>query len=525
MELPDLRSRERFWIVTGLFLLVGFALFWKLGSYPLFLEEPRRALIALEMYLSDNWTVPTQYGELYHNKPPMWNWIILGAVSLFGEFSEWSVRFFGVVSFLLMGVIAFWVGDKYVSFSFGLHSAFLVLAMADALFYLTVVAGEIDLFYSLITFSSIILIFFLREKGEYGWMFFLGYATAAVGLLTKGLPSLLFLGITILIALWDNHKLKRLWTFGHALGIITFLGIVGWFAWSYHQQHDVSQFLTRLWTESRDKTNSGGWMKWSVHLVTFPFETLKNILPAGLLVIFALRKGFFDQLRNHRLIRFAFWVFLINILVYWLSPQTGSRYLYMLYPFLIMILLYAYHTDDGQGWRTLAFKTTGYVVLGVCLLACILFPRLTAAYSLDHTVLYAAVAAVGMSVILWLYFRYPAWRILCLVAGFFIVRILFDCSVHQIRATDSPMLEAKNRGHQVAMVAGHEPLYLYRDTGLSRTVAFYATREMGRIITKTEDLKQQGLYIIREEYLKGKNYSVYYSFPYKDEMTCVVRFH
>lgn len=525
MQFPSLNSREKFWLVVGLFLLAAFTLFWELGSYPLFLEEPRRALIALEMYLRDNWTVPTQYGELYHKKPPMWNWLIIASQGIFGDFSEWSVRFFGVVSFLLIGVITFWLGDKYVSFSFGLHSAFLVLVMVDALFYLTVVAGEIDLFYSLITYSSIVLIFFLREKGEYTWMFFLGYATAAIGLLTKGLPSIIFLGITIVIALWDNHKLKKLWSFDHLVGIITFAGIVGWFAWSYSQYQDVSQFVTTLWTESRDKTGSAAFPKFLIHLITFPLETLKNILPAGILILFAFRKGFFDEIRNHRLIRFCFWVSLANIFIYWISPQTGSRYLYMLYPLLVMILVYAYHTYKGRIWRNLTFKIIGYLVLSACLAACVLYPKLTSAYQLDHTIGHAFGAGIAITLILVLYYRYVQWRVLCLVGALFIIRILFDLSVHQIRATDSPMLEDKNRAHQIAVVAGDEPLYLYKDTGFSRSVAFYTTRETGKIIQHTSDFKKRGLYIVREDYLQGEDYDTYYSLPYKEELIYVVRFN
>lgn len=525
MTLPQFNRQQKIIIPLGLALLAVLALFINLGSYPLFLEEPRRALIALEMYLSDQWMVPTQFGEDYFKKPPVWNWIILFSHSIFGDFSEWSVRFFGVVSFLFMGVITWWVGNKYVNFSFGIHAALLVLTMADALFYLTVVSGEIDLFYSLISYAGIILIFFLREKGEYAWMFFLGYVFAAIGLLTKGLPSLVFLAITLLVALWDGYRLKKLWSIGNLLGIVAFAGIIGWFARSYAQQGEVTKYITTLWSESRDKTAVGAFdpARFFVHLFLFPLETLKNILPGGLLLIFALRKGFWDQLRSHRLIRFSFWVTLANVVLYWLSPETGSRYLYMLYPFMIIVLLYAFHTAK-QSWRDKALKWIGLVILGLFLVACIIYPIEFFKHVPNGAAPVCFLVACLMLVLIYGFLRWVKWRLLMIIIGFLFIRIVFDFSVHQLRAEESPMLEYKQRGVQLAMLAKDSPLFIYDDTRIAYTTAFYATRESQRIINRTKNKQKEGLYLVREDLLRDEEYDVYYLLPYRKETVYLVRF-
>ncbi len=525
--LPDFQKHQKVIIPLGLLLLTGLALFINLGEYPLFLEEPRRALIALEMYLSDQRMMPTQFGEAYFKKPPVWNWVILFSHSIFGDFSEWSVRFFGVVSFLLMGIITWWVGDKYVGFSFGLHAAFLVLTMADALFYLTIVSGEIDLFYSLITYAGIILIFFLREKGEYAWMFFLGYVFAAIGLLTKGLPSLVFLGITILIALWDGYKTRKLWSAGHLLGIAAFSGIIGWFVWSYSSYGDVTQYMTTLWIESKDKTAAGAFdiRKFLVHLVVFPFETLKNILPGGLLLLFALRKGFWDHIRSHRLIRFSFWVTLANIVLYWLSPETGSRYLYMLYPFMIIVLLYAYQTYEGPSWRITVFKVIGLVLLSLFLIACIVYPFNTFNIPVPHGVTMVSISVASLVIILiYGFLKWTKWRLIMLMVGFLLIRVVFDYSVHQIRATDSPMLDDKHKGIQIAKVAQEYPIFIYHDTRISYTSAFYATRESQRLIHRTSNKERQGLYLVRKDLLQNEDFDVHYQLSYRDKTVLLVRF-
>ena len=56
------------------------------------MEEPRRALIALEMLYSGDYLTPTIMGELYFAKPPLFNWIIIVSAKLFGSFSEMAVR-------------------------------------------------------------------------------------------------------------------------------------------------------------------------------------------------------------------------------------------------------------------------------------------------------------------------------------------------------------------------------------------------------------------------------------------------
>jgi 4-amino-4-deoxy-L-arabinose transferase-like glycosyltransferase len=94
--------------VAFVLLLLGF--FVHLGLSPLRLEEPRRALISLEMLFRDNWVVPTEMGEYYYKKPPVYNWVIGASYWLWGSQSEWAVRFLSVVSFVATGGLVFLVG-------------------------------------------------------------------------------------------------------------------------------------------------------------------------------------------------------------------------------------------------------------------------------------------------------------------------------------------------------------------------------------------------------------------------------
>ena len=56
-----------FYIISGLI---------HLGYYPLNGDEPRRAIVSIEMLHSGNYILPTTMGWEYYNKPPVYNWIM-----------------------------------------------------------------------------------------------------------------------------------------------------------------------------------------------------------------------------------------------------------------------------------------------------------------------------------------------------------------------------------------------------------------------------------------------------------------
>ena len=73
------------------------------------------------------------------------------------------------------------------------------------------------------------------------------------------------------------------------------------------------------------------------HLVTYPLDTLKNTLPASLLLLFAIRKDFGKLIRQNELVQFSMIMILVNFPVYWLSPGAKQRYIYALFPFIIIV--------------------------------------------------------------------------------------------------------------------------------------------------------------------------------------------
>ena len=155
-------KKER-WALAGLILILVPALLLNLGIVPLYVEEPRRATVALEMLLRGNWLVPTINGEYYFLKPPVFNWILAIAYRITGGHSEFITRIPTVISLLIFGLVIFLTGKKYVSSSLGALSAFLFVTAAGNLFFNSLLA-EIDIFYSLVTYSSLIILFHQKKS-------------------------------------------------------------------------------------------------------------------------------------------------------------------------------------------------------------------------------------------------------------------------------------------------------------------------------------------------------------------------
>ena len=209
-----------------------FAYFYNLGIYPLFQEEPRRGIIALEMILQDNYWVPTQQGDLYFRKPPVYNWLLIFSYKLFGEYSELATRFFSVLSHLVMAGLSYWFVKRQLGAFIAIFTSLGFLLVGDILLSASTL-GEIDLFYTLITASSIFLIFHLGQQKKYLALFLAVYALTAVGFLTKGLSALPFTAISLLVYFILEKNFRQLLRWQHFAGIGLFAVLVGGYFYMY----------------------------------------------------------------------------------------------------------------------------------------------------------------------------------------------------------------------------------------------------------------------------------------------------
>lgn len=326
-------------------VLLPLSLFAYMGVLELKAEEPRRAIVAMEMILRGNYIIPQINGWDYFNKPPLFNWVLVLFFKITGCFDEWVVRLPGTLSFLLMGVINFIVVKKYVNKQTAIYSTLFFLTSIDIYFYGIMHAGEIDIFFSLITFVQVLCIFHFYEQKKFLWLFLSSYFLASLGILTKGAPSILFQGITLVaFFLFYKREWKLFFSIRHLLGILLCLSIVSLYFYSYYLQGgELKAYLINLFKEASQKSGLESGISGTLfNSILFPINLIKILLPWSLLLPLFFQKKIKDFITSNRYIMFALIFTLANIPIYWLTDKPANRYIYMFFPFILTIIAYRF---------------------------------------------------------------------------------------------------------------------------------------------------------------------------------------
>jgi len=505
-------------IVVFLVLLV--AVFLNLGLYPLYLEEPRRALIALEMLYNDNIWVPTEFGVYYYKKPPFFNWVIIAGYKLFNDYSEFAVRFFSVVSYLLMGIATFRTGKKYVSLTFGIYAALLFFVCSDLLFYFTITSGEIDLFYSFITYLSFLAIFHFYKQSNFWLLFQVSYFLAAIGVLTKGLPSIVFQGISVVTVFLYYRNFKSLFKLSHFAGIFTFIMIVGGYAMIYSQYNDPSLFIfskDSIVSQSMERTPfENSVIKVIMHLIEFPLELLKILAPGSLFLLFFIRPKARKSLLSNDYIRFCLVLIAANIWVYWISPGTASRYLYMFFPLMITVVSYPLFSEAADPLLKTVLK---YVFLGLLIIFLITSIALPFISRLENIAYLPAISLVGVlcfaGTIYW-FIKWPKWQLMSVITAFIFMRILFDLIILPIRATEELGAQEKEIAKEIQAITQEEPIYIYKSEVAFRSAIFYLERDTQKVLQLDSTSTSNQFYLADLSLIeKDQSYESFYQFNHK----------
>lgn len=169
-------------LVTGLLIV----LISHLGFMPLDTgDEARRALVSLEMMLYGDYLTPTLHGERYFNKPPLYNWLIIGSYHLFGNQSTFALRFPMLLSLLGLGAAVFAFVRRYVNAPVAVAAALMLLTNGRILFY-DATLGLIEITFALVTYLTMMLVFHFDRQRSYWLLYTTTYLLTAIGFLLKG---------------------------------------------------------------------------------------------------------------------------------------------------------------------------------------------------------------------------------------------------------------------------------------------------------------------------------------------------
>lgn len=485
---------------AGILILLPFALFINLGMMPLISDEPTRAVVTLEMILSGNYISPTINGEFYYNKPPLFNWLLAGVVSLAGNMNEFSLRLPTVVSLMFLAFSIFLFSRKTLGWQLGALAGLMIVLSARILFWDSF-QGLIDLSFSLITFWSFMALYHFSARKQWLPMFAITYACAAAGFLMKGFPSVAFQGISLLVWMLYLRSFKKLFSWQHLAGLSTFLLFTGLYYFFYLQTNTLDDLFSTLIDQSNrlnDKEGSIG--HWIGHLFIFPFEMSYEFAPWTLLLLLLfnsnIRKGIFSD----KLIVFSLTMFLSNIVIYWISADMRPRYLFMLFPLLFVVLAKAWQTALAQPNGLLKFVNAVFQLLAFTgALSLLIYPfwnetrDLAGVWFVIPVLLLISLTAAFLS----LKIRHQTIPLLMIVM--LTVRIAFNLYNLPARYVSYPDAAYRAGEIRAGELASGQSVYVLGDTPINHDASFYIARESGSIVRRVWSVEDSAAFYITDQ--------------------------
>lgn len=453
-----------------------------LGLIDFFLhsDETTRTLVALEMYLSHDFITPTINGLNYMNKPPLYNWILVLFANI-GGFNEFMLRFPATLSLFALGLTIYLFVKKEYGKRFAMINALMIITCGRILFWESFFT-VIDFTFSAAVYAGIMFVYYFYKRERYLYMYIVSYAFAAVAFMLKGLPAIVFQGITLVVLLGYEKKIRNLFTVEHLMGIATFLFITGSYYMLYLIKNPDSTIFSVLLDESTKRTVLQNDIFHTMKaMLKFPVDMFYHYLPWSLFIVFLFRKGFWTIVNNDPFLKFNFWVFMANLLVYWTSPDVYPKYIMMLMPLLYTVCWYFAQKDFDTGdIKANIMGKIVMVLMAVFLTGPFIFPVFRDISFIDYYFVKATFLFVVTVVILYLFFKLKNHRIILTMVFLLLIRIAFDWFIWPIRY--EKFINLKTEAIEVAKMTKDKNLYFYVGTKVDRGTSYYLSNEKKQII-------------------------------------------
>lgn len=475
---------------------------------PLSADEATRAVVALEMKYSGNLVTPTINGDYYFNKPPLYNWLLLGVYNLTGTSSELVIRLPVVFFLLIFGLVIYFFTRRKLSNKVAAISALAFITCGRILFYDSM-HGLIDMSFSMIIFMNFLLIYHFIRKEKYFQVFLLSYLLAVAAFLLKGLPAIVFQGITLIVAFFFFRKQKKLLSLPHFTGIFIFILIISSYYFLVWLENPTREYFFTLLDESTKRTFiEYGLIKTLYHILYFPFEQIYHLLPWSILIVYLFDRKFYRNIRKNEFLSFLALVFIANIPVYWLSPETYPRYLFMLYPILLILLVnhhFKLHETNHKIPVFIEWLFFGIILAVIpALLAGAYFYDFAAEERIKQVLVFTI---IFLAVISGIYLMLKHLRFELIILTLIGLRIAFNFSIIPQRLAESRITLQRDQAIQVAKIAGENNIYLHSLAACSHETTYYISRETGKILYNySGDFQTDTLYLLddRDPLRKGE---------------------
>jgi 4-amino-4-deoxy-L-arabinose transferase-like glycosyltransferase len=494
------------------------ALLLNIGRMPLMVDEPIRALVALEMHYSGHFFSPTLQGFPYYNKPPLFNWLLIALFRLTGRQDEFILRLPTVLALLLYAT-AIWRGLRPQLGSKVAFTVALAFATTGRVLFYDSFFGLIDLWHAGLTWLAFMVIWHYGERRQWVRLFVITYALTAVGFLLKGLPSVVFQGISLLVYFINARQWRKLFGWQHVLGGMVLLAIIGTYFFLYSRHNSLDVALKTLWSQSSQRTVAAQPLAESIqYVLLFPFDFIKHFLPWTLLVLCLLRPGLRAAVWQQPFLRYNALLFIAILPVYWLSPATIPRYLFMLVPLLLTVVIPLYYQlQPARVWQTRVLDALLLVTLLLSSIAVLAAPLVSLTRVVPGAWLWSVALFVVLAVVTYLFWKLVDYRLLVLGYFLLVLRLAFDVFIFPARLQTSPVVGYRTAAIRVGRETKGRPLTLLPGTRLDDVESFYIARERGQTLqTDSLPVRPGRLYLAALPQLVGLQYHTLDEFEIDD---------
>ncbi len=314
----------RTWPAILLFLLLAAPIsFLGLGAIDVITMEGIVADGARHMDRTGEYSVPYLHGEIYSYKPPLAYWLALASFRLFGEETEWSLRFPFALSGLLMGLGVLVLTRPVAGPRIALLCAFASMTGALTIQKLHLAEWDVPLAAGVGIATAVACRNFADRT--HGGLWLLGYLALALAFLVKGAPALMFYAPGLLLAAWLTGRLRELFRPAHLAGVVLFTLVACWWIASAYQAAGWAAF-EQPFAEARDKG-----LTWNLSQVgstlAKPLLAVAFFLPWTLLLPVSFRSGTWSSEPIRRMALAAAAFAAAGVAVFMTVPADDSRYL------------------------------------------------------------------------------------------------------------------------------------------------------------------------------------------------------
>ena len=502
------------WVFSSLFLFTAYLT--HLGYIPLDIEtdEARRALVSLEMMLSKNYLTPTLNGELFLNKPPLYNWLVIASVKLCGSFSMFAFRLPVIISLACMGTAVYYFTKKYTSSLIAFFTAF-AFCTNGRIFIYDSFQGLIDTTFSCIVYLNFMVIFWLGEQKKFALLFLLSYLLTAIGFLTKGMPMLVFQGVSLITYFVLKDNVKRLLQPVHFLGLGVLVLVPGAYYIAYFSINPIplSTLFSNLLHESTKRTGLElGAEKTFFHFFSFPFGFLFHFAPWTIFSIALVQKNVLKKIKENSFIHYSASIFMANLMVYWLSPEVYPRYLFMFLPLFFSVVFYLYFNHTAGKWQQLVIDKVVFIFCAGLLLASCATPFIKYTDLIMHAGIKAGVLAMLLLATLHFAITHKSGRLYAFIVAIIIARFGFNLFVIEQRG--ARYFKAEETANTIAVITQGQPLYLLKNAAVGNFdgMTFHISKRRQQLLQFSDSNHWGAFYIADIKQLKDRKYINYLQF-------------